>query len=371
MKIILRHILVFGFILLWGIGLGSRIEAQQSTNSFSISGYSTFLGVLQFIPTSSPAYSQQHNPTFVQGAVNVYFNWPVFDQWRFFSELKFAYSPQGSPTIDDQYIDPTSGTTQNWNSVTIVRAFAEYSPFQLFKIRAGQYLTPFGIWNEDHGDPILTSITLPYTVRIASFAPSQTGLESYGSWFPTPENSISYALYTGNGEGDSSNTYNPDGHFSFGGRLQYEFSDLFLLNVSYYHGHVTNTDSVTVGYSKDVYGAGVKLSWAHAVIQAEVIQEQAFNISNYHDFTQSFFYVQAEYTLAEFITPYVRYEINNVDLAPIGSNSEATTLEPTVYTAGVNLHVNRNVILKLEYVLYDGVGSDLQSSLSSALSVSF
>lgn len=66
--------------------------------------------------------------------------------------------------------------------IQIERAWLEYSAHSLLTIRAGQGLTPVGIWNVDRGTPTIIPPSRPYVIGIGMFPTRQTGFELYGSY---------------------------------------------------------------------------------------------------------------------------------------------------------------------------------------------
>lgn len=109
-------------------------------------------------------------------------------RFRALSEVRFAYLPDGVTNY-------TSGTTEFPRTSTAYPDYAdyyraqggrsddraEYAADSLLNIRAGQWLTPYGIWNVDHGSPVVIGVTRPYIVGNEWLPSRQTGLEFYGT----------------------------------------------------------------------------------------------------------------------------------------------------------------------------------------------
>jgi hypothetical protein len=195
--------------------------------------------------------------TFVIGNLNLYFDAQPIEHWRSLMELRFTNAPQG--VIDNygglagtfsrestQQYDP-NGTVVNatmWRgSVVIERAWIEWNQHQSLKLRVGNWFTPFGIWNEDHGTPTLISMGLPQFLVQAWMPIRQTGIMAYGSTFAS-DWEVAYALTFSNGRQELSN-FNFGDTFGYGGRVfaRREAGDLnTTFGLSFYTGE--NSDQV-------------------------------------------------------------------------------------------------------------------------------
>jgi hypothetical protein len=151
-------------------------------------------------------------PTFMVGNVNLYVGAELGGGWRSLMEFRLLYVPHGSvPTseqfaleperIDTEVGDPADfGRPQRWGGVELERAWLEYTLDPLLTIQGGQWLTPYGIWNVDHGSPVIIGVRRPFVVGEALIPERQTGIQIYGSYlFGTSE--VGYNLGLSNGRG--------------------------------------------------------------------------------------------------------------------------------------------------------------------------
>src|SRR5262249_15214823 len=60
------------------------------------------------------------------------------------------------------------------------RAQIEHTMTDLFNLRVGYFLTPYGIWNVDHGMPTLISLVLPSFQVEEALPAHQLGVQAYG-----------------------------------------------------------------------------------------------------------------------------------------------------------------------------------------------
>ncbi len=136
--------------------------------------------------------------TFVMGNLNLFFDAQPSESWRGLAELRFTNAPHGNDLgyasafgtdyrrVDNSANDATSPNGRNQvvlASVVIERAWIQYSYSSALQIRTGYWLTPWGIWNIDHGTPTLISMVLPDFQTTEYFPQRQTGVQVLGSAF--------------------------------------------------------------------------------------------------------------------------------------------------------------------------------------------
>ena len=125
-------------------------------------------------------------PEFVLGQAS-----ELGDHWRTLTEVRFSYLPNGATTIDSTGKATRTDTTVSdytdgghpiqWGGIVLERAYLEYAAHPLFNIRGGHWITPYGIWNVDHGSPVIIGVQRPYIIGDSLFPTSQTGIELFGT----------------------------------------------------------------------------------------------------------------------------------------------------------------------------------------------
>lgn len=240
-----------------------------------------------------------NDPDFVLGNLNLYFDAQPVEHWRGLMEVRFTNAPQGKITnfggLGGKFTrastltDDSSGAALNaplWGGTTVIeRAWLEYNRWQELKIRAGNWFTPFGIWNEDHGTPTLISLAWPQFMTQRWMPLRQTGLMLYGNTFAGSWE-LGYAATLSNGRQEES-TLNIDGRLGYGGRL-YARRDTGEVNstlgLSFFTGetrdkivNVVETEPLTfetehlVEYKEYVMGADVSLDFGGTRIRSEAV----------------------------------------------------------------------------------------------------
>lgn len=151
--------------------------------------------------------------TFVLGNVNLYLDAAVSKNWRFLAEIRFFLGPNGaSPrpgggfgpgsAIDTTVTDPGAANGSfsyvRWAGVVPQRAHIDWTPSDAFNLRAGLFLTPYGIWNVDHGTPTRIMASEPLFLSTQLMPNQLVGVEAYGT-LPVLPWTIGYHLHVSNG----------------------------------------------------------------------------------------------------------------------------------------------------------------------------
>ncbi|MCP4676270.1 MAG: hypothetical protein GY854_12320 [Deltaproteobacteria bacterium] len=190
-----------------------------------------------FVDEDNPAYGILPDKlSFVLSNLNVYLASEMTETLSALVELRFTFMPHGIESdltsyerIDTSVTEPHSTEELQLGGVVIERAQMTWQPRDFFGISAGRFLTPFGIWNVDHGSPVLLTVQPPYLI-VREFMPlAQTGLQFHGRFFPSDSLFIDYALTASNGRGPTETVYDLEDDKALGVKLK----------VTYQHDHIT------------------------------------------------------------------------------------------------------------------------------------
>ena len=243
------------------------------------------------------AFGPPHN-SFAVGNLNLYLASNLGDKWRSLAEVRFSYLPHGVNQVDEtgqiKRIDTTVadytdlGRTKRWGGIMIERAYLEYLAHPMLNIRAGHFLTPYGIWNVDHGSPVIIGVRRPFIVGEAMIPESQTGLELYGTYHLDPVQ-LGYHLTLSNGRGPIDTYQDLNGNKAIGGRL-FAHADTpagaVTLGLSGYSGRYTDASQqygidangdftvsypVTLDYNELSLGADLKWEYGGLLVQSEAM----------------------------------------------------------------------------------------------------
>ncbi|MDY6934768.1 MAG: hypothetical protein SVZ03_11195 [Spirochaetota bacterium] len=438
--------ILFGLIvLLLTLSTQSMLYAQyiEEENRYHITGFLQTVYIdFDFDSDdnmlSSISPSQNDNGNFVQSDLNLYFTFFVDKGWKAFSEITFRYSPTGeiekepetTQVVDDStgevtlystgnmigtpfdssYMTPTFSLSK-YGSIDIERAYIEWNELSYANLRFGRYFTPFGIWQRDHGAPILTSIRLPMLVQAPiigiGMPKAQTGVELVGS-MDVAGTLFEYMAYVGNGISNADALYDDNKNKAAGGFLNIKLPTIadkidLEFGGSGYYGKTTiisqktylldigtsdlldstnpNNIVVTMDYdpSKDEYTkkqwdtialAHLKLSIGSLpfdgtfILQTEGLYQWMDKdndnriVNSVHgypvqedDAKYYTYYGQVEYQFYNKIAPYFRYEYMAMDTDI--SQTSIIIESSNIYIIGMNFKPKPRIAIKVECDIVD------------------
>jgi hypothetical protein len=154
--------------------------------------------------------------TFVLGNVNLYFDFHPANDWSSLIEVRLTNYPSGTSTYgipdiglrytrtDTTTPDPGNGQGYDnvrWGAIVLERAYIQWQRSAKLGLRVGQFLTPYGIWNVDHGTPTLISLYRPFFQANEMFPEHQLGVQAFGRFddLPLDHWQLDYHAYVSNG----------------------------------------------------------------------------------------------------------------------------------------------------------------------------
>lgn len=233
--------------------------------------------------------------TFVLGNVNLYLDMQPQKDWSGLVEVRLTNYPQGTDVaanpgttalpIDNRIFDSNSTnpyTPIRWGAIVLERAYVQYHWSDLLQLRVGFFLTPFGIWNIDHGTPTVISLMLPQFEVTELFPIHQLGVEALGSTL-VGDWRVGYFAYLSNGR--TPGQLDPTEDKMVGGRVYASRLGRarLTLGLSAFHGRYSEvsrsitsfnpigvTSTEVTAYHETGLGADVSLDVGQLRLRAEV-----------------------------------------------------------------------------------------------------
>lgn len=380
----------------------------QGDDKFQIYGFSDMTITKYFPEEKSIVRSidkMDEKANFSLDHVNLYTSFRPNKHLRFLAELSFQDEPvyfQDSvgqrwimpampdffiPESDSVWVTPKLApknkiqrgiTIFDWGSFSVERALFSVYLNRYFNFSFGKFITPAGIWNVDHGSPVIMTISQPTQYSYAQIYPkSQLGIMEDGKIF-IGDADLSYSLYLSSGR-DNQSLYRVK-DLSVGGqmRLNLPLLDEFTIGFSGYTGRVNTklryavytikdlatfafesqfTDIDTFKYRENVVGGDIRLNKWRTTLQAEVNYQ---HITDHRKSSNNTSGTLATYVIGSVdvlkkealkITPYAYYEylkygdrlqnpLNNITVMSDGYHK---------FMGGINFRAFTNYGIKLEY----------------------
>ena len=222
------------------------MEESSQKKVFSIYGFFDVSFFKQWFKYNNSPLKTQAAPygTFLMNNINLYIKSEMTDSLEVLFETRYSFAPLGTETqlpfnafvngtyvpglvdeIEYERVDTTvrSASTDEeyqYGSISIVRVHLDWKPRDWFNLRAGRFLTPYGIWNVEHAPTVLVSVYFPYLMDRKLVPASQMGLMAYGSHFFGEAFKLQYALTFSNGRGPIDTVMDLDENKAIGLRLQ-------------------------------------------------------------------------------------------------------------------------------------------------------
>ncbi|HEX3852298.1 MAG TPA: hypothetical protein VHW01_15115 [Polyangiaceae bacterium] len=370
-------------------------EATSETTypKLEFSGFTDFSFVANVSAKDSPLRKIAYQfPSFSIGNLNLYMNAALAENWKLLAEVRFLYLPQGNadfPTTTTQQVVPYDASALDyaddqraltWGGIQIQRVQIDFTPHPLLNFRVGQFLTPVGIWNVDHGSPTVIGVYRPYIIGEGLFPERQTGLQVFGEW-SGDSNLFGYAATLSNGRGPSDAYADLDNNKGIGGRLYWTNNDFgsLMLGVSGYKGtyssrnreyglqtsagqtpELAGLNPLTLQYREESIAADLRWQYHGLLVQGEAMQHDVVYTNGFRpgqnglifaDYRDRGYYALAGYRLPWFgIMPFATFEGYNFASQPFTPPANAESI-------GLNIRPEPTVVIKLQYHVSQ-LGSD-------------
>jgi hypothetical protein len=209
--------------------------------------------------------------TFFSSGINLYAKSEMTRTLSAMVETQLTYSPNGYASgwpaninignttiaqqgtltrVDTSTRGPYSQLLYRQDGLFIERAYLEWKPADWFGIRAGRFLTPFGIWNEDHGSPVLIGVDYPQFMNFNIVPIWQLGLEAFGSVDVTDDLRIEYAATLANSNGPEDEYKDLTNMKALGARIKLVYNPepvLFRIGgYAYYNQYRDTQDNIQI-----------------------------------------------------------------------------------------------------------------------------
>jgi opacity protein-like surface antigen len=379
-------------------GMGEKLEAieeesfeaemAEDTDTkkvFDVYGFFDLTFINFFAEDSNLHNLVPANPTFTMTQLNLYFYSEMTHSLSAIAELKFSFLPLGQEhdlavlqygieydredtTVNDQI----TNEEYRYGSVTIERVHLTYQPFDFFGVIAGRFLTPYGIWNVDHGSPVLLTVNYPY-MQIQQIVPTaQTGIQLFGRAFLSSSSFIDYAFTLSNGRGPIESVVDLDDNKGLGLKFKYTYNGdkvTAAVGAYGYMGDYTDikktlestapldvvaTDTAkyrewagSVDFQLNFFGVLLQSEYASAIIKYDDDLRPRVSGGYMPNYTTYSYYILLGYSLPKTgtmsVTPYFMFQQRRVD--DINPDNMAFT-----FSGGINFKPSPYVALKTEYL---------------------
>lgn len=361
-------------ILLMLAMLSTTAFAQKK---FDLYGFMDFKLERYFLPDSSLAgnIGMSEALSYELEHLNVYFDSRPNDRTRALIELNF------NALLDQK-------------STFIERAWVEQRFNQQVNLRLGKFITPVGIWNVDHGSPVITTIAQPYqTSLIPIFPAAQFGVMERGMLF-VGDMDVDYKAYITTGRENLTIKKLSEAGYGIDVALNIPSSSALVqqsrVGASGYTGLLRKSSGgVVVAEARELCaGANVQLDIAKALhFQSEYTFQSVLNQLSHSDSISNSWGVygllscklpQFNPALASMVYGLVEYVdgigwSRNMKFMPstLGVESGMGSIPPgeivddfITYVAGINFKLFTNTTIKVEY---RAINSRMKPGLSQEL----
>ena len=334
-----------------------------------------------FVAHDSPWFLYlNRQPSFFVGNLNLYLDAQLSRRWRALTEVRFTYLPNGAPILSDANAPRQEGDLSDYTKfsrktpvggIVIERATLEYTVSPALSISAGQWLTPYGIWNVDHGSPVIIGVTAPFIIGAQLLPSAQVGILGHGSAPLIGDWELSYALGLSNGRLDKVPFEDLDGNKAVTARVAVTYRGVgeATVGATFYAGRSTQGSSglyfvngrpksrlnVNEQFDEASYATDFKWVWRNLHLQTEwLLNERRYTNTGRVRRSSALApdkrnfggYALLGYRTPLFgIMPYASAEYSADPLLQALELADTVT----IFTCGLNIRPEPRVVFKAEY----------------------
>ncbi len=282
------------------------VSADQGP-SLRFYGFSDFSAQKYVLGNDAQEFALNGNTAFYIGNLNLYMDADLTNNFTSLIEVRFLFTPTGNddpttPGLLDPTVNPRQAPAMDYadanrpidfGGIELERVYIQYTAHSLLRARVGRFLTPWGIWNVDHGSPVIISASRPYVIGEGFFPEAQTGLEVFGN-FGAGDATFGYHLTLSNGRGPIEQYGDFDSNKAVGGRVWMEGRWVGAVKAGFsgYYGKATDrrnqfdptsgsvypTAFVYEQYDEVAYAADVQYTYGRFHVQGEAaMHDRAWN----------------------------------------------------------------------------------------------
>jgi hypothetical protein len=391
-------------------------DAGDTTNDMmKISGFFDLTFIKMFVPDDLLMKNVlPDTSSFIMQSLNLYFNSQISDTLEAMVELRLSFLPLGERLTDNSsgtvsyqdttVHDPLTNAEFQLGGLAIERVHLTWQPVDFFGIVAGRFLTPYGIWNVDHGSPVLIPVRVPY-IQVQNLVPlKQTGLQIFGRFFPARRLYFDYAFTVSNGRGPVESLLDLDENKGLGLRLKLSYEgekfEAALGGYGYwgeYTAAISNLESVdpvsfgktiTENYTEYVGALDLRFQFFGVLLQGEYVrtltkysERPLKNLWSGGQGYQADFVNNTSYVLLAYKLPLDRW-LGTMSISPYlmweSMDTDDSEDNPPIqmFNGGINFKPSQAVVLKVEgaYMYADEVYGDGTTGfgiISAQMAVSF
>jgi hypothetical protein len=215
---------------------GASAEMESFQPFLSIYGFMDVTLMRSWVSEKNILKNIYHEElSFTLTNLNLYFKSQMTKSISALVELRFCFLPHGHESYmpyqryDNRVRQSNTLQSKTLGGVGIERAQATWQRYDFLGVTVGRFITPYGIWNIEHGTPVILPMYLPFVILNGIIPGAQTGLMLHGRFFPASSHYIDYAITAANNRTDVESSLDFKDNKALGLRLAWRYESPKLL----------------------------------------------------------------------------------------------------------------------------------------------